>query len=114
MKKIAVMVLLSFVFVSITQTLSFAMIGLETSGAVVSGAAVTVETWRMLPDGTQVRTKETTVKPSTSGAKTGAMAGAAGGGTAGFYIAGPVGAAVGAGVGAVVGAIGGWIFGPAD
>ena len=109
MKKIAVMVLLSFVFVSITQTLSFAMIGLEPSGAVG-----TVETWRMLPDGTQVRTKETTVKPSTSGAKTGAMAGAAGGGTAGFYIAGPVGAAVGAGVGAVVGAIGGWIFGPAD
>ncbi|MBQ7217732.1 MAG: hypothetical protein IJS39_17340 [Synergistaceae bacterium] len=109
MRKIAVIVLLSLVFVSITETLSFAMIGGEPSGAVG-----TVETWRMLPDGTQVRTKEITVKPSTSGAKTGATAGAVGGATAGAVIAGPVGAAVGAGVGAVVGAIGGWIFGPAD
>lgn len=113
MKKVAVMVLLSLVFVSITQTWSFGNMFVPVFGG-PSHAIGTTETWRVLPDGTQVRTTETTVKPSTTGAKTGAKAGAVGGATAGAVIAGPIGAAVGAGIGAVVGAVGGWIFGPAD
>ena len=111
MRKIAVMVLLSMLFVSALQGVSFA--GLVDPGGAV-GAVGKVEIYKPRPDGGYEKTTKTTIEPSTSGAKTGAKAGAVGGATAGFCIAGPVGAAVGAGVGAVVGAIGGWIFGPAD
>lgn len=108
MKKIAILVLLSMLVVSVLQAESFAAPG----GAV---GAVTIEReYKPLPDGGYKVTEKRTVDPSTTGAKYGAGAGAAGGAAAGGIIAGPIGAIVGAGLGAIGGAIAGWIYGPAD
>lgn len=109
MRKIAILVLLSMLAVSVLQAESFAESFAQPVGA------VTIErTYTPLPDGGYKETTKKTIEPSSTGAKYGASAGAAGGAAAGAVIAGPIGAAVGAGIGAIGGAIAGWIFGPAD
>ena len=104
MKKVAVMLVLSLVFVAAMPVMSFAIpFGPDT----VSANAVSKrEEWKKLPDGTVVKETKTVVEPSTSGAKAGAAAGIAAGG----MIAGPVGAAVGGAIGGLIGLI----WGPAD
>ncbi|MBQ7169149.1 MAG: hypothetical protein IJR63_04530 [Synergistaceae bacterium] len=94
MRKIAVMVLLSMLFVSALQGVSFAIVSDYAEG---DQDAVTVEA----------------IKQTGSGVPTGVAAGAAGGAAIGSFIP-VVGTAVGAGIGAVVGGIAGWIWGPAD
>lgn len=109
MRKIAILVLLSMLAVSVLQAESFAESFAQPVGA------VTIERkFIPRPDGGYEVIEKRTVEPSTKGAKYGATAGAAGGAAAGAVIAGPIGAAVGAGIGAIGGAIAGWIYGPAD
>ena len=98
MKKVAVMLVLSLMFVAALPVMSFAIPG-------VANGMATTEIWKELADGTRIKTTETVIKPSKIGAKAGAAAGA----TVGSVL-GPV----GAGVGAVIGGIAGWIYGPAD
>lgn len=105
MKKIAVMLVLSLLFVSALQRVSSAI------GS--SGLVSDIEIYDPLPGGGYEKTTKTVIEPSTSGAKVGAMAGAAGGATIGSIIPG-IGTAVGAGIGAIAGGIAGWIWGPAD
>ncbi|MBQ3346006.1 MAG: hypothetical protein IJG51_05070 [Synergistaceae bacterium] len=117
MKKIAVVVLLSMLFVSDVQGVSFADLPtIESSGAMSSGAVGAVSTTNsivpLLGGGFRHET-ETVIDPSMKGGVVGATAGAATGAAIGSFIP-VVGTAVGAGVGAVVGGVVGWIFGPAD
>ena len=99
MKKVAVMLVLSLMFVAALPVMSFAI------GDFATGAKATTEIWKDLPDGTRTKTTKTVIEPS----KSGAVAGAAAGATVGSVL-GPV----CAGVGAVIGGIAGWIYGPAD
>ncbi len=106
MRKIAVMLVLSLLFVSALQGVSFAV---ETSGMVHK-----TEIYVPLPGGGYEKTTETTIHPSSTGAKVGAEAGAVGGATIGTVILPGVGTVIGAGIGAIAGGIAGWIYGPAD
>ena len=108
MKKIAVVVLLSMLFVSDVQGVSFANLPIGSSGAMS-----TAETYVPLPNGGFRHETETVIDPSLKGGVFGAGAGAATGAVIGSFIP-VVGTAVGAGIGAVVGGIAGWIWGPAD
>ena len=107
MRKIAVMLVLSLLFVSALQCVSFA----EDFGA--AGAVGTIEKYVPLPGGGYEKTTETTIHPSSTGAKVGAGAGAVAGATIRSVIPG-VGTVIGAGIGAIAGGIAGWIYGPAD
>ena len=100
MKKVAVMLVLSLVFVAAMPVMSFAV------EPMLMNAHMRIEKERTLPDGTRVKETETVIKPSKSGAVKGAAAGAA----AGAMVAGPIGAFIGG----VAGGIAGWIYGPAD
>ena len=100
MKKVAVMLVLSLMFVAAMPVMSFAF-GVEPSCAVT-----TTRILKPGPGGSVSEETTTVIEPSKSGALAGASAGAALGGTLG----GPI----GAGVGAVIGGIAGWIYGPAD
>ncbi len=106
MKKIAVMLVLSLVLVSVLQ-------GVSSANLIAPGAMSSTETYVPLPGGGHQKTTETIIEPSTKGGIYGAAAGAATGAVIGSFIP-VVGTAVGAGLGAVWGGIAGWIFGPAD
>lgn len=111
-KKIAIMLVMSVVFVSVLQGVSSANLFVPVN-PIASGAMSTTETYVPLPGGGHQKTTETTIEPSTKGGIYGAAAGAATGAVIGSFIP-VVGTAVGAGLGAVWGGIAGWIFGPAD
>ena len=100
MKKVAVMLVLSLVFVAAMPVMSFAI------GDVAVGAATTIKIYKPEPDGGIRIEEKTVIEPSKIGAKAGAAAGAA----AGAMVAGPIGAFIGG----VAGGIAGWIYGPAD
>ena len=97
MKKVAVMLVLSLMFVAALPVMSFAI---GETGAVIT---------KPLPGGGS----ETVIEPSTSGAKAGVAAGAAAGAAIGSFVP-VIGTGVGAAVGAIAGGIAGWIYGPAD
>ena len=107
MKKVAVMLILSLMFVAAMPVMSFAF------GVEGSSAAATITTFIPGPNGSFTTKTETVIKPSEIGAKAGAAAGAAAGATIGSFIP-VIGTGVGAAVGAIAGGIAGWIYGPAD
>ena len=105
MRKIAVMVLLSMVFVSVVQSVSFAI------GETYATSDTTI--YEPLPGGGFKVTEERVIEPSTTGGVIGAGAGAATGAAIGSIVPG-LGTAVGGAIGAIAGGIAGWIWGPAD
>lgn len=105
MRKVAVMLVLSLLFVSVLQGVS---------SANAAGMVAGTERYVPLPGGGYEKTTVRTIYPSTSGAVEGAGAGAAGGAAIGSVICPGVGTAIGAGIGAIAGGIAGWIYGPAD
>lgn len=112
MKKIAIMLVMSVVFVSVLQGVSSANLFVPVNPIAPSAMSKT-ETYVPLPDGGHQKTTEITIEPSTKRGIYGAGAGAATGAVIGSFIP-VVGTAVGAGIGAIAGGIAGWIYGPAD
>ena len=107
MKKVAVMLILSLMFVAAMPVMSFAVPDAEYN------ALTTTRILKPGPGGSVSEETKTVIEPSTSGAKAGVAAGAAAGAAIGSFVP-VIGTGIGAGVGAVIGGIAGWIYGPAD